>query len=73
MKNQIAKVEGYWASLIYYYLAGAGLEIIPENVINIGQIDFTLKAGENIYIFEFKITNQDPLQQIKTKNTMRNI
>ena len=67
VKNQIAKVEGYWASLVYCYLAGAGLEIIPEDVTNIGRIDLTLKAGENIYIFEFKTTNQDPLQQIKTK------
>jgi hypothetical protein len=67
VKNQIAKVEGYWASLVYCYLAGAGLEIIPEDVTNIGRIDLTLKAGENIYIFEFKTTNKDPLQQIKTK------
>jgi len=31
IKNQIAKVEGYWASLVYCYLAGAGLDIIAED------------------------------------------
>jgi hypothetical protein len=67
-KNRIAKVEGYWASLVYCYLAGAGLEIIPEDVTNIGRIDLTLKIGENIYIFEFKMKdNNNPLEQIKQR------
>ena len=66
-KNQIARVEGYWASLVYCYLAGAGLEIIPEDVTNRGRIDLTLKIANNIYILEFKVTNEDPLKQIKEK------
>ena len=67
-KNRIAKVEGYWASLVYCYLAGAGLEIIAEDVTNIGRIDLTLKIGENIYIFEFKMKdNNNPLEQIKQR------
>jgi hypothetical protein len=68
IKNKIAKVEGYWASLVYCYLAGAGLEIIAEDVTNRGRIDLTLKIGDNIYIFEFKIKdNKNPLQQIREK------
>jgi hypothetical protein len=66
-KNRIAKVEGYWASLVYCYLAGAGLDIIAEDVTNRGRIDLTLKIGDNIYIFEFKVTEEDPLKQIKEK------
>jgi hypothetical protein len=66
-KNQIARIEGYWASLVYCYLAGAGLEIIPEDVTNRGRIDLTLKIANNIYILEFKVTNEDPLKQIKEK------
>ena len=65
IKNQIAKVEGYWASLVYCYLAGAGLEIIAEDVTNRGRIDLTIKIEDNIYILEFKVTNEDPLKQIK--------
>jgi CII-binding regulator of phage lambda lysogenization HflD len=68
IKNQIAKVEGYWASLVYCYLAGAGLEIIAEDVTNKGRIDLTIKIENNIYIFEFKMKdNKDPLQQIKDR------
>ena len=45
------------------------MEIIPEDVTNIGRIDLTLKIGDNIYIFEFKMKdNQNPLQQIREKN-----
>jgi len=67
IKNQIAKVEGYWASLVYCYLAGSGLEIIAEDVTNKGRIDLTIKIENNIYILEFKVTNEDPLKQIKEK------
>jgi len=67
IKNQIAKVEGYWASLVYCYLAGSGVDIIAEDVTNIGRIDLTIKVDRNIYILEFKTTNEDPLKQIKEK------
>ena len=30
-------------------------------------MDLTLKIGENIYIFEFKVTDEEPLKQIKEK------
>ena len=48
IKNQIAKVEGYWASLVYCYLAGSGVDIIAEDVTNIGRIDLTIKVNKNI-------------------------
>jgi len=67
IKNQIAKVEGYWASLVYCYLAGSGVDIIAEDVTNIGRIDLTIKVDKNIYILEFKTTDDDPLKQIKEK------
>ncbi len=68
IKNQIARVEGYWASLVYCYLAGSGLDIIAEDVTNRGRIDLTIKIENNIYILEFKMKdNKDPLQQIKVR------
>jgi predicted RecB family nuclease len=60
-------VEGYWASLVYCYLAGSGVDIIAEDVTNTGRIDLTIKVNNNIYILEFKTTNEDPLKQIKEK------
>jgi hypothetical protein len=67
INNNIAKYEGYWASLVYCYLAGSALKIIAEDVTNRGRIDLTIKVNSNIYILEFKITNDDPLKQIKEK------
>ena len=66
-KNNIAFYEGYWSSLVYCYLAGSGLNIIAEDVTNSGRIDLTIIIKENIYIFEFKTINEDPLKQIKEK------
>ena len=75
IKNNIAFYEGYWASLIYCYLAGSGLKLIAEDVTNSGRIDLTIIVNDNIYILEFKVTklkvkNGKPkaLEQIKTKN-----
>ena len=60
VKNNIGEYEGYYASVFYSYLAGAGLEIIPEDITNNGRIDLTIKMNEKIYIIEFKV--------IKAKN-----
>ena len=66
-KNQLSRIEGYWASLVYCYLAGAGIDIIAEDVANTYRIDLTVKIGNNIYIVEFKTANEDALKQIKEK------
>jgi hypothetical protein len=67
-KNNIAHFEGYYASVVYSYLTGSGLEVIAEDITNDGFIDLTIKIQENIYILEFKMGNSDALLQIKNKN-----
>ncbi len=32
-----------------------GLELIPEDVTNIGQCDLTVRYGDRVYLFEFKV------------------
>ncbi len=59
--------EGFYATVIYVYLQSLGLEIIGEDVTNRGRIDLTIKFLNSIYILEFKITNEEPLAQIKSK------
>ncbi|MEA3465082.1 MAG: ATP-binding protein [Thermodesulfobacteriota bacterium] len=73
VKNPIGKYEGYYASVIYAYLASLGLDLIPEDVTNRGRIDLTVKMDEVIYIIEFKVDAAGDnigkaLQQIKDKN-----
>ncbi len=65
--NNICKYEGYYASVFYACIASLGLRIIPEDITNRGRIDFTVFISERIYIFEFKVTDEEPLKQIKEK------
>jgi len=54
VKNNISSYEGYYASVVYAYLASLGLPIIAEDVTNRGRIDLTIKFKDKIYIIEFK-------------------
>jgi len=65
VNNTISNFEGYYASVIYAYLASLGFDLIAEDVTNKGRIDLTIKTKENIYIIEFKVGNEDALSQIK--------
>ena len=71
--NQLQNYEGFYCSVIYAFVVGMGLDVTPEDVTNYGRIDFTIKALEKIFIFEFKVIDEDDidtsaLQQIKNKN-----
>ena len=65
--NSIANYEGFYASVLYSCFASLGLELIAEDVTNQGRIDLTLKIADKSYIFEFKVTAEQPLQQIKAR------
>ena len=58
-------VKGFYASVFYGCIASLGLRIIPEDVTSRGKIDFTVFINDVIYIFEFKVTVEEPLKQIK--------
>ncbi len=68
VKNTIGDYEGYYASVLYAYLAASGLKIVAEDVTNEGRIDLTILMGQRAYILEFKVGEGDPLGQIKEKN-----
>ena len=69
VKNRIGSYEGYYASVMYAYLASLGLDITAQDVTNRGRIDLTVKINDNIYIMEFKVDGKgSALKQIKEKN-----
>ncbi|MCK5679487.1 AAA family ATPase, partial [bacterium] len=69
VNNTISSYEGYYASVIYAYIASLGLDLTAEDVTNKGRIDLTLKMGNFIYIIEFKVDGESKaLAQIKAKN-----
>ena len=69
--NNIARYEGYYASVFYTYFASLGMRVIPEDVTNKGRIDMTVLFNSQIYIFEFKVVEDAPqgraLAQIKER------
>ena len=67
VKNTISSFEGYYASVIYAYLASLGLKLIAEDVTNRGRLDLTIFMGDNIYCIEFKVDGSDALNQIKER------
>ena len=69
VNNTISSYEGYYASVIYAYLASLGLDITGEDVTNKGRIDLTIQMENAIYIIEFKVDGAGKaLEQIKKKN-----
>ena len=69
VKNNIARFEGYYSSVIFASFASLGFDIIAEDTTNKGRIDLTLLTENTVYIFEFKVdmTNESALEQIKSK------
>jgi len=66
--NKIENYEGFYASVLYAYFAGAGFErIIAEDVTNNGRIDLSVFIDDKLYIFEFKVDKKGALEQIKEK------
>ena len=72
-KNDIARFEGYYASVVYSFFFGMGLRVTPEDVASLGRIDLVIQIAENTYVLEFKVVKRkskvnSALQQIIQRN-----
>ena len=54
-RNEIARYEGYYASVFYSYFAGLGLDVRVEESGSRGRLDMAVRAGGRVYLFEFKV------------------
>ena len=54
-KNDIARFEGYDASVFYSCLATLGLDLGVEDASAAGRMDLVLHCGGHVYLFEFKV------------------
>ncbi|WP_211251903.1 ATP-binding protein [Desulfobacter vibrioformis] len=69
VNNTISSYEGYFASVIYAYLASLGLDITAEDVTSKGRIDLTVKLKDKTYILEFKVDQPgSAMNQLMEKN-----
>ena len=53
--NDIARYEGYYASVFYSYFASLGLDITVEDSTSRGRLDMVVRFNDNVYLFEFKV------------------
>jgi len=69
--NNIANYEGFYASIVYSYLAALGYDLRAEDTTNQGRIDLTMIMPDKVIILEFKLTKYgsaaQALEQIKAK------
>ena len=56
--NDIARYEGYYASVFYSYFAASGYDIVVEESSAAGRLDMAVRTGGRVYLFEFKVTEQ---------------
>jgi hypothetical protein len=70
-KNELARYEGYYASIFYSQFAALGLDIVVEDSSNKGRVDMTVKFNGHVYLFEFKVVELLPegkaIEQLKAR------
>ena len=53
--NDIARYEGYYASVFYSYFAALGLDVTVEDSTSHGRLDMAVRFNGNVYLFELKV------------------
>ena len=56
--KQTAHYEGYYASVFYSFLLGAGVDARAEETGSGGRLDMAVRAGGQVYLFEFKVVER---------------
>ena len=59
-KNDLARYEGWYASVFYSWFAAAGLDVRVEDSSSRGRLDMAVRYNEQVYLFEFKTVGKDP-------------
>lgn len=69
--GDLSKYESYFASVMFVYFVGAGLNVTVEEATNKGRIDMVVETDDSIYLFEFKTLEREPpgsgLRQIEER------
>ncbi|MEA3638836.1 MAG: ATP-binding protein [Lamprobacter sp.] len=69
--NDLARFEGFYASVFYSHLAALGLDLVAEDASSHGRLDLRLRFHQRLWLFEFKVVELSPkgsaLQQIKDR------
>ena len=70
--NDIARYEGFYASVVYSYFAALGYEVTVEESSSHGRLDIAVRTGGHVYLFEFKVVEMaspgSALAQLKERD-----
>ena len=70
-KNELARYEGYYASVFYSHFAAAGLDVVVEDSSSLGRVDMAVRFNDHVYLFEFKVVETasagTAMAQLKSK------
>ena len=58
--NEIANYEGYYASVLYSWFAGLGLDVAAEESTSRGRLDMAVRFNSTVYLFELKVVPLGP-------------
>ena len=58
-RNEIGRYEGYYASVFYGYVMGLDVSVTVEDSSNRGRLDMAVQAGGHVYLFEFKVWQEN--------------
>ncbi len=67
--NEISRYEGFYASVLYAWLASFRIVVRVEECTNKGRIDMCIELDDAVYILEFKVdeTAKTALEQIRER------
>jgi hypothetical protein len=71
--NDIDQFEGYYASVLYAFIASMNVMIIPEDISNQGQADLTVIMGDYIYVMEIKRDTAVTYDTTQTNSALQQI
>ena len=63
VRSDIARYEGYYASVLYSCFAALGLDVTVEDSSSHGRLDMAVRCNSNVYLFEFKLLDGSPGRQ----------
>ena len=64
-RNNLSEYEGYYASVVYSFLVGTGLDVVAEEYTSRGRIDLVVRVAGKVYIVEFKVKEGDKLKALE--------
>ena len=65
-RNEIARYEGYYASVFYSHFAAAGLDVVVEDSSSLGRVDMAVRFNNHVYLFEFKLAPGTDREGVET-------